>query len=302
MKTIRLMNKELGLSHGKVRRALEMLFDLKISRSSSCRSMLRTATRLLECGKSIAKSVRGSPQVVADETGWRVDGGSSWLHVFVESFATSYQIDPTRSGQPMLDLLGQRYAGKLVHDGWSVYDALRNADHQQCIAHILRRIDALIESAKGTLCEDAVRLKAIFKRALATRDRFLADEITIQGCRIAAGKSLGKVVDFLLFQDRSDPAMNRILNFLDKHNQALFTFLKYPGEIDATNWRAEQAIRPAVVNRKVWGGNRTWNGAHAQSTLMSVIQTVKQRGLDAFHVIRRQLTSTKPLTLTCIAR
>jgi len=22
-------------------------------------------------------------------------------------------------------------------------------------------------------------------------------------------------------------------------------------------WRAEQAIRPAVVNRKVWGGNRT---------------------------------------------
>ena len=23
----------------------------------------------------------------------------------------------------------------------------------------------------------------------------------------------------------------------------------------------EQAIRPAVVNRKVWGGNRTWIGA-----------------------------------------
>lgn len=299
---ISLMNKELGLSHGKVRRALEMLFDLKISRSSSCRSMLRTASRLLDCGKSIAKSVRGSPQVVADETGWRVEGGSRWLHVFVGSLATYYHIDPTRSGQPITDLLGKVYAGKLVHDGWSVYDALGHADHQQCLAHILRRIDALMESAKGTLCEDAVQLKAIFQRALATRDRFLASEITAHGCRIAAGKLSGNVVDFLLFRDRSDPAMNRILNFLDKHNQALFTFLKFPGEVDATNWRAEQAIRPAVVNRKVWGGNRTWSGAAAQSTLMSVIQTLKQRGLDAFHFLRRQLTSPKPLTLVHMGR
>ena len=240
--------------------------------------------------------------MVADETGWRVEGGSSWLHVFVGSFATCYHVDPTRNGQPIIDLLGKGYTGKLVHDGWSVYDTLRHADHQQCLAHILRRIDALIDSAKGTLCEDAVRLKVIFQRALATRDRFLADEISVQGCRIAAGKFLGQVVDFLLLQDRFDPAMNRILNFLDKHNQALFTFLKFPGDMDATNWRAEQAIRPAVVNRKVWGGNRTWNGATAQSTLMSVIQTAKQRGVDAFHFLRRQLTSQKPLPLSHMGR
>jgi transposase len=35
-----------------------------------------------------------------------------------------------------------------------------------------------------------------------------------------------------------------------------FWFLIDP-TIAATNHRAEQAIRPAVVNRKVWGGNRT---------------------------------------------
>lgn len=37
---------------------------------------------------------------------------------------------------------------------------------------------------------------------------------------------------------------------------ASFTFLRESG-IEATNWPAEQSIRPAVANRKVWGGNRT---------------------------------------------
>lgn len=39
----------------------------------------------------------------------------------------------------------------------------------------------------------------------------------------------------------------------------------------------EQAIRPAVVNRKVWGGNRTLRGADSQSTLRSEIVTGNNR-------------------------
>ena len=31
--------------------------------------------------------------------------------------------------------------------------------------------------------------------------------------------------------------------------------------LPAANYLGEQAIRPAVVNRKVWGGNRTDRGA-----------------------------------------
>ena len=47
----------------------------------------------------------------------------------------------------------------------------------------------------------------------------------------------------------------------DPHDPAptaldLFTFLRVPG-VQATNWRAEYAIRPPVVCRKAWGGNRT---------------------------------------------
>lgn len=58
-----LCNKELGLSHGKVKRLLEMLFEVKVGRSTSCRSVLRTATRLEPTYEEVRRAVRGSPQV-----------------------------------------------------------------------------------------------------------------------------------------------------------------------------------------------------------------------------------------------
>src|SRR5207342_3293826 len=77
-------------------------------------------------------------------------------------------------------------------------------------------------------------------------------------------------------------------NHLDYHAGEWFPFLIDPS-IPATNYRAEQALRGPIVNRKVWGGNRTHAGAKAQAILNSVLQTCKQRGLDAFHFIRNAL-------------
>jgi hypothetical protein len=55
---------------------------------------------------------------------------------------------------------------------------------------------------------------------------------------------------------------------------AIFSVLFDP-TLDATNWRAEQALRPAVVTRKMCGGgNRTARGAESQHVLASVLRTV----------------------------
>jgi len=62
---------------------------------------------------------------------------------------------------------------------------------------------------------------------------------------------------------------------LRRHLEQWFTFVFDPS-VEPTNWKAEQAIRPAVVNRKVWGGNRTGAGAGAQQVLMSVFETCRR--------------------------
>ena len=59
--------------------------------------------------------------------------------------------------------------------------------------------------------------------------------------------------------------------------------------VPATNWMGEQVIRSAVVNRKVWGGNRTDVGAEAQSITMSVLETCRRQTVDAMSFVSQTL-------------
>ena len=60
------------------------------------------------------------------------------------------------------------------------------------------------------------------------------------------------------------------------HFEPWFAFVSDP-RIEPTNGKAEPAIRPAVVDRKAWGGNRTDAGAHAQGVVMSVFETCRRQ-------------------------
>src|SRR5580693_1907882 len=85
----------------------------------------------------------------------------------------------------------------------------------------------------------------------------------------------------------------RVQRFLHRNNEANHRALGalQPG-LDATNWRAELAIRFGVILRKVWGGNRTWAGARAQSVLMSVWRTCWQQERSALDFLSQLLRGT----------
>jgi len=81
----------------------------------------------------------------------------------------------------------------------------------------------------------------------------------------------------LVSRPRAVPEYATLARHLWNHFEQWFAIVFDP-RIEPTNWLAEQAIRPAVVNRKVWGGNRTPAGAKAQGVLMSVLETCRRRG------------------------
>jgi hypothetical protein len=76
---------------------------------------------------------------------------------------------------------------------------------------------------------------------------------------VARGRLESQLSD-LIFPPKANAANERLAQHLWAHRDDLFTFLREPG-LDATNWRAELAIRFGVILRKVWGGSRTWAGA-----------------------------------------
>ena len=71
--------------------------------------------------------------------------------------------------------------------------------------------------------------------------------------------------------------MKRLAKRALKYKRELFTFILIPG-IDPTNNRAERALRPCVVQKKISGCHRTIEGAKNRDILMSVIGTMKLQG------------------------
>jgi transposase len=281
------LNKQGGLSHGKVTRCLESLFGIPLSRGGSVHTVLRAADRCEPVYAAIRQNLGQSEWVVPDETGWRVGGLSAWLHTLVGPEATAYVIDPTRSGDVAAAILGLDYAGTMIHDGWSPYDRFTEAAHQQCLSHLLRRCDELAATAtRGAVCFPR-RVAALLRASLDLRDRYAAGEISRHGVAVVRGR-LECGLTTLVFPTKTNAANETLAQHLWNHRDDLFTFLRQPG-LDATNWRAELAIRFGVILRKVWGGSRTWVGARAQAVLMSVWRTCWQQGRSALDFLSHRL-------------
>ena len=101
-------------------------------------------------------------------------------------------------------------------------------------------------------------------------------------------------LDVLIDRRYRSRLARRFAHHLSYEGPGLFTFLLDPA-IDATNWRAEHALRPAVVTRKVCGGNRSIRGAQTHEILASVLRTIHQRQLDARPLFAHLLQSRDPV-------
>lgn len=277
------LNKSAGLSHGKIAALFQSLFGIGVSRSGVCQAVLRAGRKAQGSYDAITAAARAGDRVAPDETGWRVGGLPAWLHAFVTPGAVAYLIHRRRGFEASAALLGEGYAGVMTHDGWAAYLSFKDAIHQLCNGHLLRRCGELLETATRGAVIFPRKVRALLKEALAVRDDRDAGRLSARRAAKAAD-ALDARMHALLRRTKAHPPNERFAGHLWKNRGHLFTFLRHPG-VDATNWRAEQAIRPAVVNRKVWGGNRTDAGAHAQSVLMSVLQTARLRGVDSMQFL-----------------
>lgn len=277
------LNKVGGLSYGKIATLLEQMAGLRVARSTLCRALLRTAEKTQPIYSDLVEALRRSPVVYPDESGWREGGLSAWLWAFTNRQETVYSIRRGRGYREAAAVLGEDYAGALVADGWAPYRRFKKATHQTCLAHLLRRCDELLETAQAGAVRFPRQVREILRAALALRDRRTAGTISPHGVKVAKGR-LAARMDRLLAGRFTTPANRRFANHLRRHQNDLFVFLDRD-DVEATNWPAEHAIRPAVVNRKSCGGNRTGRGATAQAVLMSLLRTCQQNDLNSISAL-----------------
>ena len=246
-------------------------------RRAICSSSPSTGTDLVATHNAIKKHVGSALAVTMDETGWRIGGQGVWLWVAATDDATIYDVARGRGFDQAVSLVPAAYAGTIIRDGWVVYNSYTNASHQTCVAHLVRRCHEMIEDLPAWARSTPHQVKELLLEALDARN------LDPNG-RAAAVADIGERFDLLFEQAHPHDANRRLIKHLRHERSALLTFLTIDG-VDATNWRGEQAVRPAVVNRKVWGGNRTDRGAETQGRVMTFLRTAHQQGTDAIDLL-----------------
>ena len=286
------LHTHLGVPLAKVAHLLQTRFGLTVTPGGLAQVLHRAARDAAPTYTALCKQIREAPVVTPDETGWRVGAVRHWLWVFATPDTTVYAICPGRGFDDAVTILGADFDGVLVRDGWAPYRRFDDALHQNLRGppapplpvssrrpsrQHLGRSGGKPSCRPGSPCATAADDGALTDHGLASvRGRLLA--------------RLGRLIDAPPPLDDAE----RFAAHLDTEFAAVFAFLWDPS-VDATNWRAEQAIRPAVVTRKVCGGNRTRHGADTQQVLASVVRTAHQRQLDLTPLIATMLRAAHPI-------
>lgn len=279
------LHNDIGISLRKVPRAIEDLFGFHFTPAALIGFEKLLGAAAEPVADDIRKKVAASDGAVhADETYWTLDGGRAYYWVHATDQYIHFQFDTSRAGEVSRDLLGVDFAGTLVTDCYSAYDAQGAKAKQKCLAHLARTArDWQKLTASGSLAYgffDAV--KEWVKRGCDFHRRRQRPSPPEQADEKAGLRAeLQRLQECPLDHDKAVTLQERIKRYAD----CWLVFLDDP-RVPPTNNHAERCLRPLVILRKVTFGHRTSTGATIMARLMTIQETAKRHGrrsLDVFY-------------------
>jgi len=282
--TAHALHYDVGLPVRKVPHVLKLLSGLPLTQGALTQDALRRARGPLgQAYERLREQVRERDVLYTDDTSWKVAGQNAQLMAFDTDQETVYQIRTQHRKEEVREIVPPDYCGTMVSDRAPTYDAklFEEVDKQKCLAHVLRSVDAVLKLKVDKTRWFGKHLKALLQQCIRLWNRHRKGRVGVEEYR-AEGQRLTELLDeHLRERGLSDPDNQRLLDELGwQHRQgSLVRFLKDPA-IEPTNNRAERALRPAVIARKVSQGSKTPGGAQATATFKSVIQTLKKRGVE----------------------
>ncbi|MHC4435100.1 MAG: IS66 family transposase [Planctomycetota bacterium] len=281
------LNKVHGLTMRKTCRVLQDLCGLRLTAGGLSQALLRIAGRVQGLYEGLIETIRGSPAVFADETSWWVGGPGYWLWVFTTAEQTVYRVDHSRGSQVVRDILGDDFDGMLVSDCLSSYDPGEYAKHK-CIAHHLRAISKAMELTGTTDPAYLLEWRRFFHGVIAL---YHLREVICREDFTAKRRAMERWCEALLRRAVGQSGDVSVRNRLLKQRPHLLGCLYEPAA-EPTNNRAERALRPAVIARKISCGNKTERGRDVWQILSSIGATCQQQAIDFVEY----LSSHLPLT------
>lgn len=229
-----------------------------------------------------------SPVKHADETGWRNNGHNGYAWLFSSKDTALFRLRMTRSGSVAQEVLGNKpLPGVLVVDRYQGYNKAP-CEIQYCQAHLLRDVQALgKEFPEQSEVQSFVNTAAeLLAQTMKLRSLPITDE-----AYLFQAKELQSKIEAMMKAEAKHPGIQRIQDIYRKHANRMYHWAK-DRSVPADNNFAERSLRGLVIARKVSFGSQSDEGALTRETLMSILHTLKLRGL---HVRERFKTTLDAL-------
>jgi transposase len=235
--------------------------------------------------EAIKQTIRESPAVCADETGWRQNGHNGYVWTFSTPRERLF-LRRGRNKEVIDEVLGDDFGGVVVSDFYAAYDHYPGL-HQRCWPHLLRDIHSLrvIYADDAPLADWAEAVQALYEEAKAF---YSLDERR----RRRAQKGFERRLLGLAEPYGDDPlaVQARLCRRIRRYAREMFVFVGELG-VPADNNQAERSLRHLVTTRKISGGTRSDAGTDSKMALASLFGTWRAQGLNPLLECRTLLTS-----------
>jgi transposase len=279
--TVVYYRQEQHMSYVRTQSAMRDLHGVEISEGGIDKIMQRTGVKAIEAVKPIEQAVRKSAVIHSDETSSRVDGNTFWQWVFGSASAVLHIIRFNRSFDVIQDLMREHQAEVWVCDCYGAQMKAPAKQHQLCLAHQLRNLQAVVELRPKHFW--ARHVQKLFRYAIHLHNQRQNLPAEVFSNRI---ERIERCLDHLLNQNLETPEARRLQRRYRKYRDAIFVFL-YRTDVSPTNNFSERLLRPAVIHRKVSGGFRSDWGAKTYAALKSLTDTGALSGSSPFDVIQK---------------
>jgi transposase len=284
----------------RIHEILGAVFNITISPGTISAFIERCAERVQSSVERIKASLKAGAVLHVDETGFRVNGKTRWLHVASTNGLTYMTVEEKR-GKEGMDASGilPNYKGIAVHDCWSPYFLFIGMLHALCQAHILRELTFIYERTQQRWSKELMELLLAMKErketALEQKEAAIPQEELTKfevkyDALLAEGEALNPP------EPRTEGKRGRtkrgkalaLIDRLKERKANVFLYMR-DFRVPFDNNQAERDIRPVKVKQKVSGCMRTHDGADQFAVIHSFTSTMRKNGMSVFEAVQAAL-------------
>jgi transposase len=238
----------------------------------------RAAEAVVPAYQELAEQLPRQGVLHGDESPTKQGPAKAWVWTFVARTFTVFACRLSRGADVVQELLGAAWGGVMHCDRARMYWCCGRL--QWCWAHLKRDFQALIDgpcTVRRRLGQDLMRET---RKLFALWQRVRDGTLSRRAFRRRMRPIRQRVEDYLLrgyFNVRTAGFAKELW----EHREHLWTFLEADG-VEPTNNAAEQALRHAVIWRKLSFGTQSASGSRFVERMLTVIETCRRQERDVF--------------------